>query len=337
MKKRGKGLAVAFYPTGLGGGGDFSHAIVKIKPDGTADLIIGTVELGQGARTVLPQMAAEVLGIPYEHVRVTNSDTDSCPICFGTFASRVTYFTGNAVVQAATNVKQMLLAEAATLLDTTPDTLEIVNGIIQVPDDPKKSISIGDVAFSALYVKHKFLVGNGCFGRAASRPDPETGACDPLATLAWAATWVEVEVDTETGVVEIIDSKSVYDVGKAINPALVRGQIIGGVAMGTSWTLLESLYPYYPSPEHEARSFRDYAIATTMDIPTMESRMVECLSVGGPFGAKGMGEMTANPPAPAIVNAVHDAVGVWITKLPLTPEKVLRALEANGRAASAEH
>src|SRR4030042_1536109 len=95
MKKRGKGLAVAFYPTGMGGGGDFSHAICKIKPDGTADLIIGTVELGQGARTVLPQMAAEILEIPYEHVRVTNGDTHSCPICFGTFASRVTYFTGN--------------------------------------------------------------------------------------------------------------------------------------------------------------------------------------------------------------------------------------------------
>jgi len=330
MKKRGKGLAVAFYPTGMGGGGDFSHAVVKIKPDGTADLIVGTVDLGEGSRTVLPQMAAEILGIPYEHVRLSNSDTDACPICFGTFASRVTYFTGNAVVEAATNAKQMILEEAANLLNSVPDRLEISDGVVSDRSEPEKSIPLSEVAFTALYVKHKFLIGNGCFGRPASRPDPETGACDPLATVAWAATYVEVEVDTETGVVEIVDSKSVYDVGKAINPALVNGQIIGGAAMGTSWTLLEALYPNYPSPEHEARSFRDYAIATTMDVPNLESRIVECPSVSGPFGAKGMGEMTANPPAPAIVNAVHDAVGVWITDLPLTPERVLRALEAQG-------
>jgi CO/xanthine dehydrogenase Mo-binding subunit len=330
MKKRGKGLAVAFYPTGMGGGGDFSHAVVKIKPDGTADLIVGTVDLGEGSRTVLPQLAAEILGIPYEHVRLSNSDTDACPICFGTFASRVTYFTGNAVVEAATNAKQMVLDEAATLLNTVPDRLEISDGIIRDRDEPEKSMPLSEVAFTALYVKHKFLIGNGCFGRPSSRPDPETGACDPLATVAWAATYVEVEVDTETGVVEIMDSKSVYDVGKAINPALVNGQIIGGAAMGTSWTLLEALYPNYPSPAHEARSFRDYAIATTMDVPNLESRIVECPSTGGPFGAKGMGEMTANPPAPAIVNAVHDAVGVWITELPLTPERVLRALETQG-------
>jgi CO/xanthine dehydrogenase Mo-binding subunit len=330
MKKRGKGLAVAFYPTGMGGGGDFSHAICKIKPDGTADLIIGTVELGQGARTVLPQMAAEILEIPYEHVRVTNGDTDSCPICFGTFASRVTYFTGNAVVEAATNAKKMLLDEAAILLDSAADKLEIADGMIRVSGEPGKSMTIADVAFTALYVNHKFLVGNGCFGRPSSRADPETGECDPLATVAWAATRVEVEVDTETGIVEVLDNKSVYDVGKAINPALVRGQIIGGAAMGTSWTLLECLYPNYPSPEHEARSFRDYAIATTMDIPKMESQILECPSLHGPFGAKGAGEMTANPPAPAIVNAVHDAVGVWITELPLTPERVLRALEQQG-------
>jgi CO/xanthine dehydrogenase Mo-binding subunit len=330
MKKRGKGLAVAFYPTGMGGGGDFSQAVVKIKPDGTADLIVGTVDLGEGSRTVLPQLAAEILGIPYEHVRLSNSDTDACPICFGTFASRVTYFTGNAVVEAATNAKQMVLDEAAILLNTVPDRLEISDGMIRDTDEPEKSISLSEVAFNALYVRHKFLIGNGCFGRPSSRPDPETGACDPLATVAWAATYVGVEVDTETGVVEIVDSKSVYDVGKAINPALVNGQIIGGAAMGTSWTLLEALYPNYPSPEHEARSFRDYAIATTMDVPNLESRIVECPSVGGPFGAKGMGEMTANPPAPAIVNAVHDAVGVWITDLPLTPERVLRALETQG-------
>lgn len=291
-------------------------------------MIIGTSELGQGALTVLAQMAAEVLGIPYEHVKVTNSDTDACPICFGSFASRVTYYTGQAVVQAAQNAKKMLLDVAAELLECEADNLDIIAGIIAVPGEPEKFKTMEEVALAAVYGKQKFVVGSGCCSPPFVRPDPETGACVPMATLAWAATQVEVEVDTETGVIEVVDSKSVYDVGRAINPALVDGQIVGGAAMGTSWALMERLYPHYPSHKHQARSFGDYMIATTMDVPKLESVLVECPSTGGPYGAKGPGEMVANAPPPAIVNAVRDALGIWITDIPLTPEKVLRALAA---------
>lgn len=329
MKKRGKGIAAAYYPTGMGGGGDFSHAIVKVKPDGTADVIIGTSELGQGALTVLAQMAAEVLGIPYEHVRVTNDNTDGCPICFGTFGSRVTYYTGNAVVMAAQNAKKMLLEVAADLFGCSLEKLDIVDGRIAVPDQPEKSMTIEELAFTALYAKQKFIVGTGSFERAKSLPDPETGACEPMAALAWAATQVEIEVDTETGVIEVLDSKSVFDVGKAINPALVEGQIVGGAAMGISWALLENLYPHYPSNKHQSRSFSDYIISTAMDASNIESKILESASAKGPFGAKGMGEMVSNLAGPAIVNAVHDALGVWITEIPITPEKVLRKLESS--------
>ena len=228
---------------------------------------------------------------------------------------------------AAKNAKKMLLEVAAEILGGAPDKLDIVNGVIAVPDQPDKSMTMEELAFAALYAKQKFIVGTGSFQRPKSVPDPETGACTPMAALAWAATQVEIEVDTETGVIEVIDSKSVYDVGKAINPALVNGQIVGGAAMGTSWALLENLYPNYPSQKHQGRSFGDYIIATALDVPNMGSRILESASANGPFGAKGMGEMVSNLPAPAIVNAVHDALGVWITDIPITPEKVLRVLE----------
>jgi CO/xanthine dehydrogenase Mo-binding subunit len=332
MKKRGKGIAVAFYPTGMGGGGDFTNAIVKVKPDGGADVIMGTVELGQGASTVLCQMAAEVLGIPYEKVRFHNSDTDSCPICWGSFASRVTYFAGNAVVRAATQAREILFEVAAPLLGAPPEELEAVSEQIRVRGDIEKAIPISEIAFKGLYEKHVFVAGTGTFGRPKSVPDPETGACSPLATLAWAAVQIEIEVDTETGMVVLIDSKSVYDVGKAINPELARSQVEGGAVMGMSFAILENLIPNYPMPTHQPHSLADYRIATAMDIPDIETVMVECPSTDGPFGAKGIGEMTANPPSPAIVNALHDAIGVWITDLPITPEKVLRALEAKEAA-----
>ncbi|MBW1816249.1 MAG: xanthine dehydrogenase family protein molybdopterin-binding subunit [Deltaproteobacteria bacterium] len=327
MKKRGKGMAVAFYPTGMGGGGDFTNAIVKIKPDGTADLIMGTVELGQGANTVLPQMAAEVLGIEYEQVRFLNDNTDACPICFGSFASRVTYYAGNAVLEAATKARDKLFEIAAPELDAPTEMLEAVDGMIRVKDREDKALPIGDVATKGLYELHEFVVGTGSFGRPKTIPDPDTGACDPLATMAWASTQIEVEVDTETGVVTILDSKSVYDVGRAINPELARLQVEGGAIMGMGWATLENLYPHYPSPKFQPRSLGQYMLATTMDIPDIETVMVECPSPEGPWGAKGIGEMTANPPSPAVVNAVHDAIGVWITDIPITPEKVLRALE----------
>jgi CO/xanthine dehydrogenase Mo-binding subunit len=327
MKKRGKGLAVAFYPTGMGGGGDFTNAVVKIKPDGSADLITGTVELGQGSGTVLPMIAAEVLGIPYEKVRFTHEDTDSCPICFGTFASRVTFYAGNAVKKAAEEAREILFSLAAPELGVTPDQLEAVDSTIRVKGQPERKLTLGEVATKGLYEKHEFVVGTATYGRPRAIPDPDTGACDPLAAMAWASVQIEVEVDTETGVVTILDSKSVYDVGKAINPEMARAQVEGGAVMGMSWATLETLYPHYPEPKFRPRSFGQYMIATAMDIPQVATEMVECPSTEGPFGAKGIGEMTANPPSPAVVNAVHDAIGVWITDIPITPEKVLRALE----------
>ena len=327
MKKRGIGLAAGLYPTGQSGGGDASQALVKIQPDGSAVLTVGACDIGQGCKTVLAQMVAEVLGISFEHVKVVNNTTDSCPLSFGTFASRVTYVDGNASIMAAENARDILFEAASTMLEASPGELAAADGKILVQDDPERSLSIGEVAGAATFGMRKLIVGLGHYMRDQARPDPETGELDPFCTLAWAATLAEVEVDTETGVVEVLKLVCSYDVGKAINPMLAEGQIEGGAGMGLGAALTEELNPYYPTMDMMPDNLGDYAIPTTLDIPDMESVIHECASTNGPYGAKGIGEMTANVPPPAIINAIHDAIGVWITDLPASPEKILRALD----------
>jgi CO/xanthine dehydrogenase Mo-binding subunit len=327
MKKRGVGIAVGYYPTGLSGGGDTSQAFVKVKPDGSADLVVGSCDIGQGAKTVLAQMCAEVLGIRYDQVTVINDNTDTCPICFGTFASRVTYMAGNAVVGAATEAKNMLLEVAAGDLEAALEDLEAADGRIFVKGSPARCLTIADAAGKANFTLGASILGRGHYMRTPSSPDPETGACDPVATMAWTSIFAEVEVDTETGQVDVLRLLAAYDVGKAINPLLAEGQIEGGTMMGVGAAIMENLNPYYPSMDWQPETIGDYVIPTAVDVPLMETELLECPSMEGPFGAKGIGEMTANTPSPAIVNAIHDAVGVWINELPVTPERVLRALD----------
>jgi CO/xanthine dehydrogenase Mo-binding subunit len=332
MKKRGVGIATALYPTGMSGGGDSSQAVVKVQPDGSAVLITGACDLGQGSKTVLAQMTAEVLGIEYDQVRVVNDNTDSCPLSFGTFASRVTYMDGKAVVAAAEEARSILLDAAADMLEASSEDLEIADGKIQVKGSPETGKTIGEVAGAAIFGMRRVIVGRGHYMRDPARPDPETGQVDPYPTLAWAAMLAEVEVDTDTGEVDVLRLVASYDVGKAINPLLTEGQIEGGAAMGLGAGLTEQLHPAYPSLDFVPTNLGDYAIPTIVDVPDIEAVIHECPSTDGPFGAKGIGEMTGNVPAPAIINAIHDAVGIWINELPATPEKVLRALDEKGEA-----
>ncbi len=330
MKKRGIGIGASLYPTGMSGGGDSSQAQVKVQPDGTVVLTTGACDIGEGCKTVLAQMVAEVLGINYEQVKVINDNTDNCPLSFGTFASRVTYVDGKATVDAAEKARDILFEVAGQMLEANPGDLEAVDEKISVKGSPDRSLPIGEVAGAATFGMRKLVVGLGHYMREPSAPDPETGEIDPFCTLAWAAVLAEVEVDTETGEVELLRLVASYDVGTAINPLLTEGQIEGGGAMSIGAALSEELYPNYPSLEQAPTNLGDYAIPTTMDIPDIEAVIHECPSTNGPFGAKGIGEMTANTPAPAIINAIHDAVGVWITTLPATPERVLRALDEKG-------
>jgi CO/xanthine dehydrogenase Mo-binding subunit len=327
-KVRGAGLAAVNYPTGMNLGGDPSQALIHATTTGTFVISLSSTDLGQGLKTVLAQIGAETLGLPFENVLIDTADTDTGPHCMGTFASRATHRVGNAIIMAAQEARQIMMEVAADELEVSPDDLEPDGqGNIVVKGVPGRSINIVDLALAAHFKYGKTISGRGMYMKPKSEVDPETGAMDPDSTEAHACTVAEVEVDTETGEVTVLSIKSAYEIGRQVNPALVEGQIQGGSLMGMAHALYETTAPYYPAIDHSPGGFNEYLLPGPTELPTIESVVLEYPSSNGPFGVKGVGEMTANSPIPAIVNAIHNAVGVRITELPITPEKILRALE----------
>jgi len=243
-------------------------------------------------------------------------------------SSRATHRVGNAVIQAAQEAKKVLLEVAAEELEANPDDLETDGqGKIFVKGSPERSVGVIDTALAAHFKYGKTISGRGIYIKPKSEVDPETGKMDPDSTEAHACTVAEVEVDTETGEVTVLSLKSAYEVGRQVNPALVEGQIRGGAVMGMAHALYETTQPYYPSVEHMPGSFSDYLLPGPLELPEIESVVLEYPSVNGPYGVKGVGEMTANSPIPAIVNAIYNAVGVRLTKIPIKPEEILQALD----------
>jgi CO/xanthine dehydrogenase Mo-binding subunit len=327
-KLRGAGIAAVNYPTGMNLGGDPTQALIHSTTTGTFIIALSSSDLGQGLKTVLAQIGAEALGVPFENVLIDTADSDTGPHCMGTFASRTTHRAGNAIIMAAQEARKVMLEVAADELEARPEDMETDGkGNVRVKGSPQRSINIVDVALAAHFKYGKTISGRGIFMKQKSMVDPETGQMDPDSTQAHACTVAEVEVDTETGEVKVLSLKSAYEVGRAVNPALVAGQIQGGSVMGMAHALMETTAPYYPAPDHAPGSFSEYILPGPGDIPVVESTILEYPSANGPYGVKGVGEMTANSPIPAIVNAVYRACGVRIYELPITPEKVLRGLE----------
>lgn len=327
-KRRGIGIAAVNYPTGMNLGGDPSQALIHATTTGNFVITLSSTDLGQGLKTVIAQIGAEVLGVPFENVMIDTADTDTGPHCMGTFASRATHRVGNAVIQAAQEARKVMIEVAAEELEANPEDLVTEgDGFIQVRGSPDRKIHIVDVALAAHFKYGRTISGRGIYMKPKSEVDPETGKMDPDSTEAHACTVAEVEVDTETGEVTVLSLKSAYEIGRQVNPALVEGQIRGGSVMGMAHALYESSQPYYPLVDHMPSSFSEYVLPGPMELPEIESVVLEYPSVNGPFGVKGIGEMTANSPIPAIANAIANAIGVRITEIPITPEKILRALE----------
>jgi CO/xanthine dehydrogenase Mo-binding subunit len=327
----GRGISAIEYPTGMNQNGDPSQAWIKIKPDGRVDVFAGTSDIGNGSKTIQSQIVAETLGVPYDWITYDNSNTDSSPVCTGTFASRATFVAGMAVKKAAEQARAKVLEIAAKELEIDPADLEVTDGEVVARGAPQKKISVADVAAAATWTYGELITGTG----AQLKPyvaivDAESGSVDlpPHSAISYAACAAEVEVDDETGEVRVTRLVQCYDVGRAINPTLVEGQIQGGAVMGLGLGVLENCYPYYPSVEHRGGQFGSYLAPGMEDLPQVDTVIIENPSADGPYGAKGIGEMANNPQPPAIAAAVFDAVGVWITELPITPEKVLRALDA---------
>jgi CO/xanthine dehydrogenase Mo-binding subunit len=332
---RGTGMAAVNYPTGMNLGGDPTQALVHATTSGSFNVSLSSADLGQGLRTVVAQIAAEALGVPYDQIVVDTADTDTGPHCMGTFASRGTHRVGNAVQMAALEAREAVLQLASEELEVAVEDLVLDGqGGVSVAGSPTASLRIADLASRAQFQYGRTIAGRGVFMKPKSEVDPDTGAMDPDSTQAWACTIVEVEVDTETGMVDVLSIRSAYEVGRQVNPRLVQGQITGGAWMGMSHALYETTEPYYPRRDHSPRDFGEYLMPGPAEVPRIESVVLEMPSSNGPYGVKGVGEMTANSPIPAIVNAIHDALGVRIDTLPVTPEAILRALDAKAAAAA---
>ena len=325
---KGRGLACIMKSTKTP---TVSAAYVKIDEDGSGSVVTSTVEVGQGAHTVLIQIAGDILGLPAERMTVSFADTDVTPYDTSTTASRSTFHMGNAVRLAAEDAKRQLLAMAAPLFRSERETLTLHDGRVRTPDG--RSLSFAQV------LKDTFGAGAGAaiLGKGVYVPEDILGLEDigkvkmeAFSSLAvfhsYAVLGAEVAVDLETGLVKLLRFVAAHDVGKAINPGNCRQQIEGALSMGLGYGLMEE-YLWEEGKVLNA-DFLDYAIPTALDCPPAEIYLIEKAHPQGPYGAKGMGEMANAHTAPAIANAVCNACGVRLRDLPLKPSKILKELRA---------
>ena len=330
---RGRGMASINYPIGMNLGGDPSQALVHSNPDGKFTVALSAIDLGQGMKSVTRQVCAETLGVPIEDVFVDTADSDTGPHDMGSFASRGTHRVGNAVIAAAKEARGVLLEAAAEELEVSADDLVTDGrGNIHLRRAPGRSITVKAAANAAQFKQGRTVSGRGIFLVPLTGVDPDTGEMSPVTCYAHACLVADVEVDDETGEVRTLKMTSAYELGRAINPRMVEQQLVGGAWMGMSHALYETPEPYYPDPAHGPRDFNEYLMPGPGDIAPHDIAVLERPAPDGPFGGKGPGEMCANPVLPAIANAIFNAVGVRIDDLPITPEKVLRALRAQGGA-----
>ena len=326
--RRGVGYAGMFH---VGGGAriyrsDGCGAIVKLDDFGAVTLITGASEIGQGSDTVLAMIVAETLGVPLGRVDVVSSDTRVRPWDVGTHASRTTFVAGNAARLAAAKVRAELLGMAAEQLEEPAASLDLRGGWVFVTRDPERRLAYDAVARTGHFR------GGGRVLVAEAFYDPPTAMLDKdlqgnvSAAYTSAVQAALVDVDAETGRVEVRKIASAHDVGRALNPGAAEGQVHGGIHMGLGYALSERLV--VEEGQVLTQSFMDYALFRADDMPDIAVRLIESVDAEGPFGAKGLGESGVIPVAAAVANALKDAIGVRFTELPITPARVRAALEA---------
>jgi xanthine dehydrogenase molybdenum-binding subunit len=314
-RKRGIGLSVMIHGTGAGKAlPDPAAATVMINADGSVNLVTAAADEGQGNRTVLAQIASETLGIEFEKISVSETDTETTPLDCGTHGSRQAYSGGLAVQAAATEARKKLLAYAKKELGVNADQLQINDGAIIETKNPDNNILISDLMRKTQI--EDMRVCEQVIGSAAG--------VAPAMPGYYGAIFAEVEVDTETGEVKVLKLTSAFDVGRAINPDLVEGQITGGAVMGMGFALTENLL--LRAGRILNGSFSDYRLLRACDVPEIVPIIVESNEPTGPFGAKGIGEGCMVNVASAISNAICHATGVRLTDLCMTPDAILQGL-----------
>jgi 4-hydroxybenzoyl-CoA reductase subunit alpha len=328
----GMGFAISSYMSGAGTAiywNDMPHSEVQIKVDRTgATLYCGAMDIGQGSDMVLAQVAAEQLGLQARDIRLVTADTDLTPVDLGSYSSRVTFMAGNAALEAARKMRTLLVeAVAAEMGVADLEEIEVGGG------------RIGEYSFEEACVIATTRLG--ALSTTGSYKPPRIGGpfkgsgVGPSPAYSYSAAVVSVEVDPRTGIVEVGRVWIAHDVGRAINPLLTIGQVEGGVYMGLGEALMEE--QEYRKGLHKWPSMLEYKSPTFLDTPPIETYLVETVDPEGPYGAKEAGQGPLLPVIPALNAAVHDALGVWIDEIPVTPEKVLKALEAKAKGGEPRH
>jgi CO/xanthine dehydrogenase Mo-binding subunit len=298
-------------------GDELAAASLKMNEDASFNLHVGSADIGTGSDTTLCQVAAEVLGVPLQNIIIRSGDTDDISFDYGAYASSTAYITGTCVLKAAEDARQQIVAAAGRMMDEDPEGLLVHDSKVSALNG--KSVTLQEVALECLYGEHKTLImGRGSHATKESPPP-------------FVAMFVEVEVDIETGVVHPVHIVSAVDVGKALNPDICEGQVEGAVAQGLGYALTEEI-KIGSKGQVLNPTFMDYKIFCADDMPALTTILVEAEEPTGPFGAKSVAEIAINGPAPAISNAIYDAIGVRLHSLPMTPEKVLAALDAQGES-----
>lgn len=326
----GRGVASSMSPYGrMLFRKDVARTHISIREDGSVFIRSGIEDLGGGHAASLCQIASEVLGVPVEKIGIQISDSAETPIAGWATATRQMYMCGNATLKAAGELKRRLLEVAGETLGTDPDTLKMWDGSVFVKEDPEKSIGL-DRLIDICRSRHVQLESLGVFSglvRETSQFARVTGQIYPDYTFGSQAA--EVAVNVETGEVRVLKLASCFDVGKAINPLSVEGQMEGGAVYGMGYGLTEDLK--IEEGILKTRSFSEYLLPTSLDTPDIETAMIESAAGLGPYGAKGIGEPATISTAPAIGNAICDAIGIRIYDLPITPEKILRAIKSKNK------
>ncbi|MCZ7565391.1 MAG: molybdopterin-dependent oxidoreductase [Burkholderiales bacterium] len=328
--KRGVGIASMLH---VGGGAkiypsDGCGTILKIDDFAHVTLMTGASEIGQGSETVLAQLVCEELGVPLDAVTVVNNDTDITPWDVGVHASRTTFIAGNSAIGAARKAREKIMAAAAKVTGHDAAVLDLRNGMIVLAADGEAIMPLAKLLRSLHFSDKAELVMTTHYYEPPSQHQDKGFKGDVSAAYAWASQVIEVEVDTETGIVRMKHVWGAHDVGRVLNRLGIEGQIEGGVVMGQGYALTEELVIENGATRNPA--FRDYKLVTAPEIPEMDISFIETLDGEGPRGAKGVGEAPAICIAAATANAIYNATGVRIYKLPFTPENVYRALHAQG-------
>jgi xanthine dehydrogenase molybdenum-binding subunit len=322
---RGVGVGLAVHGNGwYGVYQDLTTITIRLQDDGSAVILTGTHDLGTGSRTILAQIAAEVLTIDPDLVEVIEADTDVTPFDLGAQASRTTYIAGNATIAAARNLRQQVVLEASRVLGRPPTELDLRDGQVVQYLDGKPLLSLAGVVAAA----QRGVQGGVQRDLIATESFESLDAID-----SYVADFCEVEVDTQTGHVKVLDFLAVHNSGRVINPMLFEGQVHGGIHMGLGYALSEEMLISPVTGEVKNPNFKKYHMLTAAEMPeTVSVLTVEDPEEAGPFGAKSIGECATDGVAPAVVNAVNHALRCELREVPLTPARILKAIEARRAA-----